>query len=584
MSLREMTSSVLLLGLSACLFCGLPALADRPVRVTSNASFLTDSPSMETGLADRSLLTSVVLQACPGEAEPFSVVIENTSNDAVTVLPSISDFVASESVIPLANVDIKYILWWYQASGAWNSHRRARGKGKGPVLVPELVANDPTLVRTLSEDAVNHLKIGGADSTRYRDISIRSIATNQDVLDTNYYEIFDAPALMPVSIGAHEAQQILVDIEIPKSTPAGNYSAVLSLQIDGREKEVLVPVSLRVLPFALKGPALEFSIYYRGKLSPGNPTTSSEYKDEKQLVADLLDIKALGISNPVTYQRSRPKGLLGPRSREQAKARLRRVLGIRRNLDLVAPNFYYLGRLIGFPNTKKHFRHLGEEISELQDMVQEYGFERLYLYGKDEAKGERLASQRETWEFVRSRGAKVFVAGSAGHTEAMGGLTDLLIQHGPPSETEADYVHTFKNRIFSYSNPQIGTENAALFRRNYGFNLWRVGFDGAMPYAYQHAMGDPWNDFDHKIYRDLMLAYPSADKPIRTLAWYGLREAIDDTRYLAILLDHLDAESESQGSQEELMRVKTEVLRGPGDRPVETRSMIIDVLAPRPSF
>ena len=96
-------------------------------------------------------------------------------------------------------------------------------------------------------------------------------------------------------------------------------------------------------------------------------------------------------------------------------------------------------------------------------------------------------------------------------------------------------MHSYGNRIFNYSNPQVGVEDPARFRLNYGFKLWAAGFDGALPYAYQHSMGFIWNDFDHKIYRDLALVYPTANGVVRTLAWYGFREAIDDARYISLV-------------------------------------------------
>ena len=65
--------------------------------------------------------------------------------------------------------------------------------------------------------------------------------------------------------------------------------------------------------------------------------------------------------------------------------------------------------------------------------------------------------------------------------------------------------------------------------------LWANGYDGAMPYAYQHCFGSCWNDIDDPIYRDHIFTYPTADGVIDTLAWEGFREATDDVRYLTTL-------------------------------------------------
>lgn len=86
----------------------------------------------------------------------------------------------------------------------------------------------------------------------------------------------------------------------------------------------------------------------------------------------------------------------------------------------------------------------------------------------------------------------------------------------------------------------MGIENPEIYRRNYGFRLLQAGYDGAMPYAYQHTFGNSiWRDDDSANtaykYRDHCFAYPTANGIIRTLQFDGYREAIDDVRYLATL-------------------------------------------------
>ena len=58
-----------------------------------------------------------------------------------------------------------------------------------------------------------------------------------------------------------------------------------------------------------------------------------------------------------------------------------------------------------------------------------------------------------------------------------------------------------------------------------------------MNYAYQHAFGHIWNDFDSTKFRDHVFAYPTTDGVIDTIQWEGFREAVDDIRYLTILLE-----------------------------------------------
>jgi len=47
-----------------------------------------------------------------------------------------------------------------------------------------------------------------------------------------------------------------------------------------------------------------------------------------------------------------------------------------------------------------------------------------------------------------------------------------------------------------------------------------------------------WNEWGHVIeaeYRNLSIVYPTKDNIVNTLAWEGVREAMDDVRYATLL-------------------------------------------------
>ncbi|HCN06846.1 MAG TPA: hypothetical protein DIT01_02860, partial [Lentisphaeria bacterium] len=91
--------------------------------------------------------------------------------------------------------------------------------------------------------------------------------------------------------------------------------------------------------------------------------------------------------------------------------------------------------------------------------------------------------------------------------------------------------HAVGHKIWNYGNPQGGVEDPELYRRNYGLLLWRVNYDGGGPWAWQSsAAGGMWNDFNDER-RAVAVTYPAAERPIDTIAWEGLREAVDDVRY-----------------------------------------------------
>ena len=200
---------------------------------------------------------------------------------------------------------------------------------------------------------------------------------------------------------------------------------------------------------------------------------------------------------------------------------------------------YYLGAqtrasFLGNDSTQAEIK-LRTVFSQVNEIAREYGFTSVYIYGLDEAQGAALVAQRRLWDIVHGLGGKVLVAGFTGSFELVGDSLDLLVHAHQPSVDEATKWHGRGHKIFNYANPQTPPENPFLFRLNYGIVLWANGYDGAMPYAYQHCFGSCWNDMDHPTWRDFNLTYPTADGVIDTLAWEGFREAADDVRYLTTL-------------------------------------------------
>lgn len=97
----------------------------------------------------------------------------------------------------------------------------------------------------------------------------------------------------------------------------------------------------------------------------------------------------------------------------------------------------------------------------------------------------------------------------------------------------------------SYGNPQSGPENPDLYRRNFGLGLWLCNYDSAMTFIYYGDFGNPWNDFDHPVYRDHNFVYPTVDGVVDTIAWEGYREGMDDLRYATTLKLAIEAAKQS---------------------------------------
>lgn len=478
---------------------------------------------------------------CPGEIESASFVVRSPTA-AARVLPRVTDLQGSGGVLPAAAVDLKIVETWYQSTTAWRDWRQKEGD---PVLIPELLVNDPEMVRVDHAAKENLLRLSGPVGSRYvrsRELADPKLRLTPTVTE---FPIRDAESLLPVDLPAGAFQQFWVTVEAPSGIAPGLYRG--EVRIEGQGGRVTpLPMVVEILPFELAPPDMTYSLYYRGKLDPDNATVSSEWKSERQLRAELVDMLRHGIGDPTMYQ-PWPKPTDGPSTRARKLRLVEQVLRLRQELGLAGRPLFFLGRLTGSGDQPRVLQRLGGDVREIRALANLFGAAPLFLYGTDEAKGERLTAQRAAWQRVRSEGAGIFAAGYSKHARPMGELTDVLILHGKPLAEEAAAQHAHGNRILSYSNPQSGPEDPVLYRRNYGIALWQAGFDGAMLYAYQDSRGSIWNDFDHETWRDLVLTYPTTAGPVGTLAFEGLREAVDDVRYLRTLEGHvLRAEAPSR--------------------------------------
>ena len=468
--------------------------------------------------------TTINLVACRDEYEPASFVIRPMVRDLENLKFSVSDLIADHATISSSQVDLRFVKVWFQAGGGWNTIGLSH-KGKTRVLVPELLLNDDGLVQVDEKSKTNFLKLKFASGTKHVSVSEPAALRSRTVTSVAEFPIYDSAKIEPITIPRAEAKQLWVTVYVPPDAADGTYKGTITLT-DDKGLVGNLEISLTVLPVDLRAPRIEYSIYYRGTLSEV-PSISSEKKGETQFLAELKNMLAHGVENPTVYQ-------------SLDKVGLRRTLQMRRQVGLDASTLFYLGTGTGNPKTRDELDGLSRRLKVLKQIAGEQGIENTYLYGIDEAKGKKLVSQRKAWQLARNEGVKVFTAGYTEAFPVVGDLLDLLVMAGKLQKTQAENFHSAGHKIFSYANPQTGPENPEIFRRNYGLELWRNHYDGAMPYAYQDSMGFIWNDFDHARYRDHAFTYPTVDGVIDTLAWEGFREGVDDVRYITTLESMLE--------------------------------------------
>ncbi len=469
-------------------------------------------------------------RGCRGEFEPASVVLRARRGLLDGLRFVLTDLAGPSGNLPATAFDLRFVLPWYQGSSAWSSHIQKPG---APRRVPELLVKDPMLIRIDGEPGDNLIRVGGPGSTRYVTARSQALEWGRATPSARTFPVRDATDLQPLDLRPEAPQQLWLTVAIPRDQPTGIYRGELRVIRSGALLATL-PAELEVLPFDLKPTGMVHSVYYRGKLGSEAPTVSSEWKSPAQMEAELVDMARHGITNPTIYQ-PWPRPADSPSAAAARIALLEEVLELRNAAGFRGRDLLYLGRLTGDSSEDRVLARLASDVERIQTIAQRHGAGRVFLYGTDEAKGQALTRQIPAWTTVRARGAGVLAAGYVGHGEIMGGLTDILVLHTKLDRGEAAHQHRHGHRILSYHRPQAGPENPLPFRRNYGLALWQAGFDGAMLYAYQDSQGSIWNDLDHRKWRDTTLTYPTVLAPIPTLAWEGLREGIDDLRYLRTL-------------------------------------------------
>jgi hypothetical protein len=471
---------------------------------------------------------SFSLTACRDEFESASFVL-NAQKDLSGITISVPDLYDSKgNSIPASAINVRTVKVWYQAAkdDIWYSTPQK-------YLAPELLLKDDSLVKVDYGTKTNYLKVTVNGVTKYTDISSPGARLPQNA------QVHDAVSLQPFSLKATENKQIWLTVHVPATTPSGNYYGTIAINAPS-QSPVEMTFCVRVLPFELEPAPLEYSLLYFGQL-PSTPAEEQKvgiegnWKSSEKYSAELKDMKEHGVLYPTINE-----WYLDDAQSETLKL----ALSLREQAGLPNDHIYTVGLLTGNPTGTGDLTRLKNDVAGWKRITAQYGYQDLYIYGMDEARGDVLRSERTAWKAVHAAGGKVFVALGKDNTEAVsivGDLLDVAVAAGPLDPAQAAQWHSNGKKIFSYANPQAGVEDPEVYRRNYGFALWNAGYDGSMNFQYQHAYGESiWNDFDSASthFRDHVFAYPTTHGVIDTIEWEGWREGVDDTRYLASLKKH----------------------------------------------
>ncbi|MBL1215441.1 MAG: DUF4091 domain-containing protein [Ignavibacteriae bacterium] len=459
----------------------------------------------------------ISIRACPAEYEPFSIIL--SANDSISNLSIKWNSFEGNNNLPGSIMDAFIIKGWFQAG---ISSKDIRDTSK-IVFVQELLLKDDSLVKVDMSLRKNYLHINYENSqSEYIDVTSRKFEFPDSA------KIFQAKHLKPFSIDSAAAKQLWFTIQVPENAAPGIYSNQIEI-IKNDNTINSQQIELEVLPFKLDSSILRYGLYYHGELKDYQRKYHFIDRDEERLEMELTDLKNHGVLYPTIGQ---------------SKKYLNKHLQIRNKVGLpndrlFSTDVFNIHKLFKSDSIQNQIKN---DIENYKSIIKMQGYNELYVYGIDEAKGKLLIKQRDIWKEIRKNNAKIFVAVNSRAFNLVGDLLDAAVLHGELMPNQAKLYQSIGHEIYSYHNPQVGQENPEVYRRNYGLALWKAGYNGAMNYAYFKSYGNVWNDFDdpRKRYREETFVYPTEDGLISTIQWEGFREAVDDVKYLTTLLNRIE--------------------------------------------
>jgi hypothetical protein len=414
------------------------------------------------------------------------------------------------------SLDVKHIVSWYRDSNAERSVYPSRSRGQ--ILVPELLLNDPLLIRNDESLRITGIRTKSGSKERYisnREYeSIGPADRNDRILhNPELLAVEDSDSLQPVVTKStarlsirqkhHEA---INNIRIEINSSSGNHAANIRI--------TEIPINLSNSP-AING------IYYRSIIDRSLSTLSSEFKSTNQVQQELIDIKSKGILYPTAYIYDNFRSYM----------KIRNLIGFPSDKIFVVDGVLNEHRKSG--DWLAYERRMRSVVSD--ELFSNY--EKVFFYLADEPDARNYRSLVEkAAPIARRAGAGLFLAGHANKILDPIVPDIIYIVAYEPDSSLSRLAHAKRAKIFSYANPQIGIYKPRDTRLNYGIKIITSGYDGIMPYAYQHSSGSQWSDQDGE-YREHMLSYTISNGIVGTVHGLALENAIIDQQYLATYLN-----------------------------------------------
>ena len=465
------------------------------------------------------------------------------------------DFIPSDltgpggAKIPASCADFALVKCWYRAQGRWETSWSGH-TGK-PTLINDLILHDNDLVRVVeAEDYADRtilVRFNYADGPVW--VDMRKHGAGKDHFRHEIFPVTDAKKFVPFDLKKDRFQQYWFTWKVPEDAKPGLYRGTLAVKEDGKDLDS-IKVELEVYPFALPTPRTHYDATKRFTVSwMGTPSIAGELKHCKDLkIAEqkvfniyksLADHNADEPSGPGTFEACSTDDLA------VRSLILMRQAGMDCDM-LINGNSGDFGWAA---NPEAPFVSPEQDPELYQRVLEKYrkhldvqaavydkylGHRNNYFCGPDECGSYMHRRLYGFFTDIHRMGMDTW--GDSGIAEDTSWSLGLDDDPAAARHTAAWKWHNASAKIVTYAATFSGPMCPDIWRRTKGLRFYYADFDGLHEYVLYYNRWNHWNDFKWRgNYTQMQIVYPVFDGIIETLAWQGMREGLDDIRYLSLL-------------------------------------------------
>ena len=472
----------------------------------------------------------------PGEYEPlsFAIYAQRTLTEVVVSVASLTSDLARVPILKQSGLPRPRIGGMGAASaGDFGSAEYVHGAHVAPASEIDL-----RVVRVVAKRLDNH---STPEETELA----------PEILDYN----------TPQDIPAETSKQYWLIVHVPSETPPGDYQGTITVA-PANAPAATLNMTLTVLPFTLQeSPTRSHGVGYRPLLSFDGVTLPGDPFDYMR--QDLADHRAHGMDSGSVYT---PVSVTLASGDEVVVdyTDLERHMDLLVELGFDAPAAWRgIGFLsddlqaLGVPTDTLEATYV-EVVHTVLEKAEEKSWPEIYFFPVDEPFGHPEKEAEFYWLaplIKQVPGALVLVSLDGAETlpPEADPFTDVRFYSGwsadgwlplhPFEEIAADAAASGDRLAFYYNTRSVGGR-PEFSRVTFGLYAWNSPFLEQSVWIYQAFHEDPYDDTDGRN-SDLAYAYPDPERSyaptIPTLRWEGVREGIDDLRYLYTLEQAIEA-------------------------------------------